>query len=201
MPASLTYMTCLASLNIWVHASCDTQCQDSDFIITLVPSKRCLKLMHSLYLIESLCSENYTFGIILSCSSRYTFLIQLKSAPPRHWFLCLFWLLKWVLSGNRTLSSVVVVQSLSCIWLCNPTDIAHQASLSFTVSWSLLKLMSVESVMPFTCLILCRPLLLLPSILPSIRVFLNELALHIRWPKYWSFSFSIKFPSVTSNIR
>ena len=146
--------------------------------------------MHSLYLIESLCSENYTFGIILSCSSRYTFLIQLKSAPPRHWFLCLFWLLKWVLSGNRTLSSVVVVQSLSCIWLCNPTDIAHQASLSFTVSWSLLKLMSVESVMPSNHLIVCHPLLLPPSIFPSIRVFSNELV-HIEWPKYWSISFNI----------
>ena len=68
---------------------------------------------------------------------------------------------------------------------------AHQASLSFTISWSLLKPMSIESVMPFNHLILCRPLLLLPSIFPSIRVFSNELPLHIRWPKYWSFSFSI----------
>ena len=68
---------------------------------------------------------------------------------------------------------------------------AHQASLSFTISRSLLKLMSVESVMPSNHLILCRPLLLLPSIFPSIGVFSNELALCIRWPKYWSFSFSI----------
>ena len=68
---------------------------------------------------------------------------------------------------------------------------SRQASLSFTISWSLLKLMSIESVMPSSHLILCRPLLLLPSIFPSIRVFSNELALHIRWPKYWSFSFSI----------
>ena len=66
----------------------------------------------------------------------------------------------------------------------------HQASLSFTVSWSLLKLMSIESMMPSKHLILCWPLLLLPSIFPSIRVFSNGLAL-IRWPKYWSFSFSI----------
>ena len=66
-----------------------------------------------------------------------------------------------------------------------------QASLSFTISQSLLKLMSIESVMPSNHLILCRPLLLLPSIFPSIRVFSNELALHIRWPKYWSFSFNI----------
>ena len=69
--------------------------------------------------------------------------------------------------------------------------IAHQASLSFTISWSLLKLMSIESVMPSNHLILCCPLLLLPSIFPSITVFPNESALHIRWPKYWSFSSSI----------
>ena len=68
---------------------------------------------------------------------------------------------------------------------------ACQASLSFTNSQSLLKLMSIESVMPSNHLILCHPLLLLPSIFPSIRVFSNELALHIKWPKYWGFSFSI----------
>ena len=68
---------------------------------------------------------------------------------------------------------------------------ARQASLSITNSRSLLKLMSIASVMPCNHLILCHPLLLLPSILPSIRVFSNESILHIRWPKYWSFSFSI----------
>ena len=67
----------------------------------------------------------------------------------------------------------------------------HQASLSITNSWSLLKLMSIELVMPSNHLILSHPLLLLPSIFPSIRVFSNELVLRIRWPKYWSFSFSI----------
>ena len=67
---------------------------------------------------------------------------------------------------------------------------ACQATLSITNSWSLLKLMSIESVMPSNHLILCRPLLLLPSIFPSVRVFSNESVLHIRWPKYWSFSFS-----------
>ena len=69
-------------------------------------------------------------------------------------------------------------------------DAAHQASLSFTISWSLLKLMSVESMMPSNHLMLCRPLLLPPSIFPSISVFSDELALHIRWPKYWNFSIS-----------
>ena len=67
----------------------------------------------------------------------------------------------------------------------------HQASLSITNSWSLLKLMSIESVIPSNHLILCRPLLLPLSVFPRIRVFSNESALHIRWPKYWSFSFSI----------
>ena len=79
----------------------------------------------------------------------------------------------------------------SCPTLCEPWTAARQASLSFTISRSLLKLMSIESMMPSNHLILCRPLLLLPSIFPSIRVFSNESALCIRWPNYWSFSFSI----------
>ena len=84
------------------------------------------------------------------------------------------------------------VQSLSHVQLfATPWTAAHQASLSITSSWSLLKLMSIESVMPSNHLILCRPLLLLPSIFPSIRVFSNESVLHIRWPKCWSFSFNI----------
>ena len=83
-------------------------------------------------------------------------------------------------------------KSLSWVPLVvTPWTAACQASLSMTNSRSLLELMSVESVMPSNHLILCRPLLLLPSILPSIRVFSNESALHIRWPKYWSFSFNI----------
>ena len=73
-----------------------------------------------------------------------------------------------------------------------PMDCGAPASLSFTISRSLLKLMSIESVMPSNHLILCHPLLFLPSIFPSIRVFSNESVLHIRWPKCWSFSFSIR---------
>ena len=84
------------------------------------------------------------------------------------------------------------VQLLSRVRLfLTPWTAAHQASLSLTISWSLLKLMSIESVMPSNHLILCCPLLLLPSIFPSIRVFSNESALRMRWPKYWSFSFNI----------
>ena len=85
------------------------------------------------------------------------------------------------------------VQSFSHVPLfVTPWTAARQASLSITNSWSLLKLMSTESVMPSNHLILCHPLLLLPSIFPSIRVFSNESVLHIRWPKYWNFSFSIR---------
>ena len=85
------------------------------------------------------------------------------------------------------------VQSLFRVHLfVTPCTAARQASLSITKSQSLLKLMSIESVMPSNHLILCHhPLLLLPSVFPNIRVFSNELALHIRWPKCWSFSFSI----------
>ena len=88
-------------------------------------------------------------------------------------------------SEGSCLSSVQFSQSLSRVRLfVTPWAAARQASLSITNSWSLLKLMSIESVMPSNHLILCHPLLLLPSIFPSIRVFSNELALHIRWPKY-----------------
>ena len=87
---------------------------------------------------------------------------------------------------------VVVVQSLSGVRLfATPWTAACQASLSFTISRRSLKPMSIESVMPSNHLILCRPLLLLPPIPASIRVFSNESALHIRWPKFWSFSFNI----------
>ena len=84
------------------------------------------------------------------------------------------------------------VQLLSRVRLfATPWTAAHQASLSITNSQSLLKLMSIETVMPSNHLILCHPLLHSPSIFPSIRVFSNESALRIRWPKYWSFSFNI----------
>ena len=76
-------------------------------------------------------------------------------------------------------------------FFATPWTAAHQASLSITNSWNLLKLMSIELVMPSSHIILCRPLLLLPPIPPSIRVFSKESALRIRWPKYWRFSFSI----------
>ena len=93
---------------------------------------------------------------------------------------------------HQSFQSVSSVQSLSRVRLfVTPFTAACQASLSITNSRNLLKLMSIESVMPSNHLILCCPLLLLPSIFPSIRVFSNESVLHSRWPKYWSFSFNI----------
>ena len=101
---------------------------------------------------------------------------------------------------NRVYENITI-QSLSCVWLfVTPWTIACQASLSFTMFWSLLKLMSIESVTPSNHLILCRPFLLLPSIFPSFWVFSNDSALHIRWPNYWSFSFSISPSSEYSGL-
>jgi len=87
-----------------------------------------------------------------------------------------------------------------CLTLATPWTAACQATLSITSSRSLLKLMSIKSVMPSNHLILCCPLLLLPSIFPSIRVFSGESVLHIRWPKYWSFSFSISSSNEYSGL-
>ena len=93
------------------------------------------------------------------------------------------------------------VQSLSCVRLFETSwNAARQASLSITNSWSLLKLMSIELVMPSSHLILCHPLLLPPSIFPSIRVFSDKSVLCIRWPKYWSFSFSISPSNGSSGL-
>ena len=97
----------------------------------------------------------------------------------------------WLYHCYMTLD-VVFVQSQSWVWLfATPRTAVHQGLLYFTISWRLLKLMFTEWVMPSNHLILCRPFLLLPSIFPRIRVFSNESALCIRWPKYWIFSFSI----------
>ena len=101
---------------------------------------------------------------------------------------------------SLSLSLCVVVQSLSCVRLFATLQTATlQAPLSFTISWSLLRVMSIESVMPSNHLILCRPLLL-PSIFPSSQVFFNESALRIGWPKYWRFSFSISPSSEYSGL-
>ena len=113
-----------------------------------------------------------------------TYLVNLTK--PQTPFLCK------ISDQHYTEPLISSVQSLSCVRLfATPWTTAHQASLSITSSWSLLKLTSIASVMPSNHLILCHPLLLLPSIFPSIRVFSNESVLRTRRPKYWSFSFSI----------
>ena len=107
-----------------------------------------------------------------------------KRSTPTHYIV--------KLTKKRILTAASSVQSLSHVQLfATPLTAAHQASLSITNSQSSPKPMSIETVMPSNHLILCRPLFFPPSILPSIRVFSNESALCIRWPKYWSFSFSI----------
>ena len=98
------------------------------------------------------------------------------------------------------LQEILLTQGLNLCLFLTPWIAAHQASLSITNSQSPLKLMSIESVMPSNHLILCCLLLLLPSTFPSIRVFSNELVLHIRWPKYWSFSFNISPSSEHSDL-
>ena len=112
--------------------------------------------------------------------------------PIKHWFCEVIGAEKWVPHQSVLFSSV---QSLSRVWLfVTPWTAARQASLSITSSLSLLKLISIKSVMLSSLLILCHPLLFPPSIFPNTRVFSNESAVHIRWPKYWSFSFHIALP-------
>ena len=103
--------------------------------------------------------------------------------------------------GTETVLLISSVQLLSHVWLfVTPWTAARQASLSITKSQRLLKLMFIELVLPSNCLILCRPLLILPSIFPSIRILSNESVLPIRWAKYWSFSFSISPSSEYSGL-
>ena len=101
----------------------------------------------------------------------------------------------------RRISNIVVVHSVYRVQLfASPWTAAFQASPSFTISQSLLKFMSIESVVPSNRLTLCHPILLLPSIFPNIRIFSDESALCIRWPKYWSFSFSLSPPNEYSGL-
>ena len=118
---------------------------------------------------------------------------RVTMAPPTGYSLKLFFHLVF-LPLKTSDQSLSPVRHFVTPWIS-----AHQASLSITNSQSLLKLMPIESVMPPSHLILCRPLLLLPPIPPSIRVFSNESTLHIRWPKYWSFSFSVILPMNTQD--
>ena len=133
-------------------------------------------------------------------------LFQSLSFPPYRWLVVF---ISWLYFQRYFIHLQAVdiyilqfssVQSLSRVWLfVTPWIAACQASLSITNPWSSPRLMSIESVMPSSRLILCRLLLLLPPILPSIRVSSSESTLHTRWPKYWSFSFSIIWYILTSS--
>ena len=124
----------------------------------------------------------------LTSPTWWGFLYLLNSSKDNEWLR----MLPMALEEELRLLQFSSVRLLSRVRLfATPWTAAHQTSLSISNSWSLLKLMSIDSVMPSNHLILCHPLLLEPSIIPSIRVFSNESALCIRWPKYWSFSFSI----------
>ena len=118
--------------------------------------------------------------------------------PVLHWVVCCCC---WVVQVFYVFWTPSSVQLLGRVWLfATPWITAHQASLSITNSWSLLKLMSIKSVMPSNHLSLCCPYLLLSSIFPSIRLFSSESVLHIRWPTYWSFSFSVSPSSEYSGL-
>ena len=132
------------------------------------------------------------------CVSKFFSYITLKSQCKKsnHPRMTVHWFLSSVSSIFPPYVILIIqfssVQSPSRVWLfATPWITARQASLSITNSWSLPKPMPIESVMPSNHLILARPLLLLPPVPPSIRVFSSESALHMRWPKYWSFSFSL----------
>ena len=126
-------------------------------------------------------------GFILSpcLFNLYAADIMRKSGLFSYWFS--YWYKKLFLFSHLVMSDAVTSWTAAC-----------QAFLSFTISWSLVKLMTIELVMPSNHLVFCHPLLLLPSIFSSIRVFSNESAVYIRWPKYWSFSPSIEYSGLTS---
>ena len=128
------------------------------------------------------CSKYDHNTSVLSCIISYR---KFTSNVCVFWLYAIFEYISNLQCGITLSRSIVVVQSLGHVRLfATPLTAACQASLSFTTSWSLLKLVSIKSVIPSKPLILCRPLLVLPSIFPSIRVFSNESVLHHRWPKY-----------------
>ena len=128
----------------------------------------------------------WSFSFSISPFNEYSGLIAFRVG----WFDLLA--VQGTLKSLLPLLLLLLLRRFSRVQLCEtPWSAACQVSLSITNSWSLVKLMSIKSLIPSNHLILCHPLLLPPSVFPSIRVFFNESLLHIRWPKYWSFSFSI----------
>ena len=161
-------------------------------------------------LVQLLCKCFTCYNVFTSSTCCYIFPLVIVCIYESCFFLCINFvsaLLCWIFALFVVVFQVVLlspfssVQSLICVRLfATPWTTARQASLSIPSSWSLLRLMSIRLVMPSNHLILCHPLLLLPSIFPNIRVFSNESVLLIRWPKYWSFSFSISPSSEYSGL-
>ena len=142
------------------------------------------------------------FLVTIYLEHRFPWSKLLNCITPGKWKQLQKWTESWYFFLSPPSVQFSSVAQL-CLTLCKPMDCSlqrHQVSLSITNSRSSLKLMSIKSVMPSTHLILCHPLLLLPSIFPSIRVFTSESVLHIRWPKYWSFSCSIRPSSEYSGL-
>ena len=169
----LVYFSC-ACVNTTSLQSCLTLCDPMDYSLSYhvlrpwdSPGKNTGVSCHA-FLQGIFPTQESNPGLLHSCSSK--------------WGHC-YW--------HHLLHICCVVQSLSHVQLWDSMDCSSKASLSFTISWSLFKLMFSDLVMQSNRLVLCHPLLLLPSIFPSIRVFSNEPALPIRWPQYWSFSFTI----------
>ena len=161
-------------LHIYLYkCSLHTCLLSSDFACKICKDKLCRQIYPS-FLLWLLGSDFYALERSPLCNHTVK------------WFICenIFF------TVNRIIVQFGSVQSLSCVWLfATAWTAARQASLSITNSWSSLTLTSIKLVMPSSHLILCHPLLLLPPIPPSIRVFSNESTLRMRWPKYWSFSF------------
>ena len=194
-----------------VIQSCPTLCDPMNRSTPGLPvhhqMKRCLEKENRLK--DKVLSSRDTFQIQCSHSKSLAFISFLCLLPPSSGsqnVSCLQEtdtkeIIKQVWISFYSISCSVLLLLFSCVRLfATPWTAASQASLSFTISWRLFKLMFIESVMPSNHLLLCYLLLLLPSIFPSIGVFSNELALHIRWPKYWSFSFSISPSSEYSGL-
>ena len=166
----------LCKLNITIFS---IPCQ---FYLYLWPRQFYLYLSFLFY--PNQCLRNIRITTINSVA--WVILLTLQLLCPMEW-------INFYLYPSQIMYQFNSVQSLSHVWLFETPWIAtRQASLSITNSRSSIKLMSIESVMPSSHLILCHPLLLLPPIPPSIRVFFNESTLHMRWPRYWSFSFGIR---------
>ena len=156
---------------------------------------RCIRHFAILWTVA--CDAPLSMGILQARMLKWVAISSSRESSQTRDWICISYVScigRQVLYTSTTWEAPLLssVRSLSCVPLfAVPWAAECQASLPFTNSQSLLKCMSIESVMPSIHLILCRPLLFLPSIFPSIRAFSNESVLHIRWPKYWSFSFSI----------